>query len=155
MIDMPKVTAAHEKLKTLVGKWRGEEKIHPSPFDPKGGDAVGLVTNRLALDGFAVAHDYEQQRGGKTNFRGLGIFRWDGEQNVYVLHWLDSFGGPLSEMRGSFEGKVLQLVGAAPGGQSRATFDFGGDRRYAYRMEISPDGKQWSTFMEGTYTRSD
>ena len=75
MIQVPKLTQAHEKLKTLVGTWRGSETIHPSPFDAKGGEATGIVNNRLALDGFAVIQDYEQQRGGRTNFRGHGIFR--------------------------------------------------------------------------------
>lgn len=155
MIDVPKLTEAQEKLKTLVGNWRGPEIIHPSPFDPKGGEAAGIVNNRLALDGFAVIQDYEQQRGGRTNFRGHGIFRWDGNEKSYVLHWLDSVGGPLSEMRGSFDGRILQLVGRAATGHSRATFDFTRDRQYAYRMEVSPDGTKWFTFMEGDYSRTD
>src|SRR2546428_8728832 len=70
MIQVPKLTQAHEKLKTLVGTWRGTETIHPSPFDKKGGQATGIVNNRLAIDGFAVIQDYEQQRDGRTNFRG-------------------------------------------------------------------------------------
>ena len=57
MIQVPKLTQAHEKLKTLVGMWRGTETIHPSPFDKKGGQATGIVNNRLALDGFAVIQD--------------------------------------------------------------------------------------------------
>ena len=155
MIQVPELTEAHEKLKALVGTWRGTETIRPSPFDPKGGAALGIVSNRLALDGFAVIQDYEQQRDGRTNFRGHGIFRWDSDKNAYLLHWLDSVGGPVSEMRGSFNGNILQLVGQSPTGQSRATFDFSGQRRYTYRMEVSPDGQQWFSFIEADYSRTD
>ena len=155
MIQVPKLTQAHEKLKTLIGTWRGTETIHSSPFDPKGGKAIGIVSNRLALDGFAVIQDYEQQRDGRTNFRGHGIFRWDSDKDAYLLHWLDSVGEPLSEMRGSFNGNILQLVGQSPTGRSRATFDFSGLRRHTYRMEVSPDGQQWFTFIEADYSRMD
>jgi len=113
MIQVPELTEAHEKLKALVGTWRGTETIRPSPFDPKGGAALGIVSNRLALDGFAVIQDYEQQRDGRTNFRGHGIFRWDSNKNAYLLHWLDSVGGPLSDMRGSFKATSFNLSARA------------------------------------------
>ena len=58
-------------------------------------------------------------------------------------------------MRGTFNGNVLQLVGQAPSGQSRATFEFSGERRYTYRMEVSADGQQWFAFMEADYSRTD
>src|SRR2546430_16914410 len=110
-------------------------------FVPKGGDAIGICNNRLALDGFAVIQEYEQQRDGRTNFRGHDIFRWDSDKNAYLLHWLDSVGGPLSDMRGSFNSNILQLVGQSPNGQSRATLDFNGQLRYTHRMEAPPDGQ--------------
>ena len=40
-MEMPTPGAAHFKLERLVGLWMGEERVHPSPWDPKGGDAVG------------------------------------------------------------------------------------------------------------------
>ena len=58
-------------------------------------------------------------------------------------------------MRGSFKGNVLQLVGQAPTGHSRATFDFSGERRYTYRMEVSPDGQKWFPFIDADYARTD
>ena len=54
-MEMPKPTDVHKKLERLAGKWKGEEKMYPSPWDPNGGIAVGRVNNRPALDGFIAA----------------------------------------------------------------------------------------------------
>lgn len=153
-MEMPKVTDAHRKLDVLVGSWTGEERISPSPFDPQGGTAIGRVQNRAALDGFAVVQDYEQERGGKVTFRGHGIFRFDGMQNTYVMHWFDSMGMPPGEYRGTFDGNVLMLLSTTPFGQSRATFDFREKGRYVFKMDVSPDGANWHPFMEGSYQKS-
>ena len=56
-MEMPKPTAAHRRLEKLIGRWSGEERIHPSPFDPNGGLAMARLENRPALDGFAVVQD--------------------------------------------------------------------------------------------------
>jgi|GEM_PF-3960233 len=80
-MQMPKPTDAHRKLEKLAGSWHGEEQISPSPLDPVGGKAFGRLTNRLALDGFVVLQDYEQERDGVVNFRGHGVFGWDAAQS--------------------------------------------------------------------------
>ena len=152
-MDMPKLTDAHKKLELLAGRWKGEEKLSPSPWDPKGGIATGRVNNRPALDGFAVVQDYEQERNGAVSFQGHGIFSYDAYQKNYVLHWLDSMGMPVNEFRGSFEGRVLTLTNKGQMGFNRAVFDLGENDKYKFKMEISQDGKNWYTFMEGSYTR--
>ncbi len=150
-MEMPKLTDAHRKLEKLVGNWAGKETIKPSPFDPVGGAAVGRVDNRRALDGFAVVQNYEQERGGKVSFRGHGVFSWSVPENCYVLHWFDSMGFPVTEMKGQFEGDVLVLTSHSVMGHSRATFDVAKPGRYAFRMDMSQDGQQWMTFMDGEY----
>jgi hypothetical protein len=154
-MDMPRPTEAHRKLERIVGRWIGEERLHPSPWDAAGGTALGRVDNRLALDGFVVVQEYEQERNGAITFRGHGVVSWDATQQCYVMHWFDSMGMPPNVFRGSFDGGVLLLTGKDQQGQSRVTFDFSRDGEYTFRMEVSPDGSQWLTFMEGAYTRQD
>jgi hypothetical protein len=151
-MQMPTPAAAHQELERFVGTWRGEEQIFPSPFDPAGGTAIGRVRNVRALDGFAVVQDYEQERGGAVNFRGHGVFRYDPGQSRYEVHWFDSFGANANIMTGQFKGAVLTLENTT-GHRMRANWDFGTPGRYAYRMEISPDGTNWMPFMAGTYVR--
>ena len=42
-MEMPRLTPEHEALSMLVGSWQGAERIHPSGFDPVGGQAIGRV----------------------------------------------------------------------------------------------------------------
>lgn len=100
-MEMPKPADAHRKLERVVGRWTGEEKLFPSPWDPKGGTASSRVENRLALDGFAIVQDYEQERNGKICFRGHGVLRWEAQQQCYEMYWFDSMGMPPNIFRGN------------------------------------------------------
>lgn len=152
-MEMPHPSPEQENLSIIAGDWLGQEHIHPSPFDPVGGPAVGRVRNRVALDGFAIIHDYEQERNGIVNFQGHGIFRWDGDEECYILYWFDSLGQRPVEYRGGLHNGVLSLTAPQGQGFSRAVFDFSDEKRYHYRQEVSPDGDQWFVFMEGEYNR--
>jgi hypothetical protein len=150
---MPKPSPEQNALSILVGEWAGEEQILPGPFDPVGGPALGRAHNRLALDGFAVMHDYEQERRGAVNFRGHGVFRWDLRENCYLLHWFDSLGFAPSTFRGALENGTLTLTSRQEQGFTRAVYDLSQPGRYAYRQEVSPDGDKWLPFMTGEYRR--
>ena len=152
-MQMPKPTEAHKKLERLTGKWKGEEKMYPSPWDPNGGMAVGRVNNRPALDGFTVVQDYEQERNGAVSFRGHGVFSYNAMQQCYVLHWWDTMGMPPNEFKGTIEGNILTMTDKNSQGLNRAVFDLRQEGKYNFKMEVSQDGKQWHTFMEGNYNR--
>ena len=152
-MEMPKPTEAHRKLAALAGRWTGQETIPPCPWDPKGGTAVGHCDNRVAVDGFIVVHDYEQVRNGAVNFRGHGVFTHDSAANCYVLTWWDSMGVAANVFKGNFNGDTLQMTCVDHQGHSRTTWTFPAPNTYTFRMEMSQDGKQWMTMMEGNYTR--
>lgn len=150
---LPALTEPHRRLERLVGSWRGEEKLEPTPLDPQGATAVASVRNVLGLDGFAVVQDYAQERDGRTTLRGHGLFRWDQERQEYVLHWFDSMGQEPTEYRGTFDDGVLSLQCLRAEGRTRAVWDFREPKRHTFRMEVSPDGKRWFLAMEGRYER--
>jgi hypothetical protein len=152
-MEMPQITQAHRKLEKLVGDWEGEEHLFPSPIDPQGGTTRARVHNVLALDGFAVIQDYEQQRGAAVNFRGHGVFAWNSALQCYTLHWFDSMGMPPVVYQGSFDGDVLALSYRSDQGFFRATFDYSRPNQSTFRQEVSPDGQQWFPFLEGSYTK--
>ena len=152
-MDMPRPGAEHEKLKLFAGRWTGEEKIHPSPMDPKGGAANARVENRIALDGFVVVQDYEQERGGGVTFRGHAVIWYDAARKLYVMDWWDTMGMGRADFLGVFEGNRVALISEGPMGKARATFDFAGKDRYTFTMDVSMDGRNWAMFMEGSYTR--
>lgn len=148
-MEMPKPGPAQEKLKTFVGEWRGREKMHPSPWMPEGGVRDAKVSNRIALDGFAVVQDYVQSDNGRPAFSGHAVILKNPHADSYQMHWFDSFSPSLFE--GSFDGKRAIFTSKSPMG--RATFEFSG-RTYKFRMEGSQDGTNWAPLMDGEYERA-
>jgi Protein of unknown function (DUF1579) len=150
-MDMPKPGDAHTRLHRLAGQWGGEETVHPAPHDP-GGSATAFLNNRIALDGFTVVQEYEQYREGRPTYSGHGVFWFDPVASQYVMTWFDSMMGAAFDFRGDFDGDVLRLANALPGGGFvRATFDCGMPGEYVFVMEVSMDGESWAPSMEGAY----
>ena len=154
MMGMPTPQEQHKKLQVLTGRWTGEETIHPSPWDPKGGTAVGRSEGRVDLDGFFVITDYVQERGGQVSYRGHGVFGYDAQQGCYTLNWFDSMGmGQWTPARGTWEGNTLTFRNQTPMGHSKYIYTFLDDKRHTFSIENSQDGKSWAKFMESTYTK--
>jgi hypothetical protein len=83
------------------------------------------------------------------------VFTWDKAGSCYALHWFDSTGGPPALFTGSFDNQVLMLTSRNSQGYMRVAWDFSKEKMYTYTMGVSPDGKQWFPFMNGTYKRAD
>jgi len=154
MHDMPEPGENHRRLNQLAGRWSGQEKMHPSPWDPKGGMATARCDNKVAVDGFLITHEYEQERNGVVNFRGHGVFTYDANEKCYVMHWWDSMGMGANIFKGNFNGNTLQMTCPHCDFSTRATWEFPEANRYRFRMECSQDGKQWNTMVEGDYTKA-
>ena len=154
-MEMPRVNENHRKLEALVGSWTGEETIHPSPWDPNGGPAIGKREMRMDLDGFFLVTDYVETRDGKVSYRGHGVYGWDDKESCYTMYWFDSIGGggPPVPARGTWEGDVLTFEEKTPFGYTRFVYNIG-DGVHDLRIENSKDGVKWTTFMDGHYVRS-
>jgi len=153
-MQMPKPSKFHKKLEALVGDWSGDEVMHPSPWDPKGGTAKGRYKARVIAGGFGVAQEYEQKQGGKVVFTGHGVFGYDPTEGCYLWHWSDCMSGvPCVATKGKWEGNKLVWQHQGPMGHARYTHTFLRGGKVAFTMESSPDGKEWSPMMEGLYTK--
>jgi hypothetical protein len=130
MTEMPKPTEAHRKLDCFAGHWTGQERMFPSPWDPQGSTAVGRCNNRVAVDGFVIVHDYEQEREGAINFHGHGVFTYGTAEKSYVLYWWDSMGMATNVFKGNFEGNAAN---ALPG----SSWDQPGDMGFPGRQPLS------------------
>jgi hypothetical protein len=152
-MDMPKPSAGHKRLELLAGTWEGKETMYPSQWDPKGGVAVGRNKSHMALDGFALINDYEQERDGVITFSGHGIYTFDPKKEQYSLYWLDSMGSPLEVFLGGFAGDVLTLGHGAPPFHVRLTWDMTQSGLMASKMEMSEDGTTWKKLFDAEYRR--
>jgi hypothetical protein len=153
-IEMPVPQPEHKKLEALTGTWTGEEKMHPSPWDPQGGPATSRTEGRVALGGFFVITNYTQHRNGQLSYEGHGVYGWDPAKRAFLMWWFDSIGSiPPGPARGVWEGNTLTFSSTSPMGHQRYVYTFEGHDRQRFRLEQSQDGKQWTLFMEGTYRR--
>jgi hypothetical protein len=151
-MEMPKPAAEHQRLAQLAGVWAGEEKMHPSPFAPAGGVAMGRWQNRMGLGGFHLIADYEQERGGVVSFQGHAVIGYDSAQR-YTMHWFDSSGMGHTASTGSWQGHTLVLSLESPLGHSRYVFELAAADRFLFRIDNAADGRTWTTFLEGEYHR--
>ena len=152
-MQMPQPSAGHLRLEKLTGHWEGEETMHPSQWDPKGGIAVGRMTSRLALNGFALISDYEQERDGVITFTGHGVFTFGQKDELYTLHWFDCMGTPPEVFEGRFDDNVLTLAHGGPGMHARTTYDLTDSQHMLSKMEMSQDGVTWNTLFDGRYEK--
>ncbi len=154
-MEMPKPSAGHLSLEKLAGHWEGEDTMHPSQWDPKGGIAVGRTTSRLALNGFALISDYEQERDGIITYTGHGVYTFRPKDELYALHWFDCLGTTPEIFEGRFDGDILTMAHGGPGMHARMTYDLSDSRHMVSKMEMSQDGVTWNTLFDGRYERKD
>ena len=152
-MKMPEPSAGHQMFEKLAGSWDGEEKLHPSPWDPAGGAARGRMKARVDLNGFALIIDYEQERDGAVTFRGHGVLTFNPKDELYTLTWFDCMGSPPEVFRGRFENEILQVAHGGPGMHARLGYDFREAGYLSKTMELSQDGNTWSRFFDGRLKR--
>ena len=153
-MEMPKPDANHHKLLAMVGEWEGEEQMHPSPWDPEGGESTGRLVASMELDGFFLLSHYEQVRGGMVTFRGHGVYGFDAHSGKHTMHWFDTMGNdPGAPAMGLWKENSVAFTNKHQFGQGRYTYTFLEDGVYKFKMETSQDGENWTPMMDATYRR--
>jgi hypothetical protein len=154
-MQMPTVGPEQKKLNALMtGVWRGEEKLYPSDWDPRGGAAFGTWVCHASLDGFVLEVDYTEERDGKIMYRGHGVHGWDAQDNCFIAYWFDNIGMmPKAPVRATLDGnRYTYQSNDGPAGWSRMTYEWKGEV-FEFRIDRSKDGQAWSPMHEGRYTR--
>lgn len=154
-MQMPTPGEHHQKLHALVGDWRGEEKFHPSPWDPNGGVGTSRCVARMDLDGFYLITDYTQERDGRVSYRGHGVYGYDLSKQKYQMYWFDVMGIDAgAPALGTWVGDTLVYSQTHQGRHGRYTYQFRSPDEYTFMIEQSHDGESWKRFLEGIYRRS-
>jgi hypothetical protein len=155
-MHMPTVGSEQKKLNELwTGTWRGEERLWPSEWDPKGGAAFGTWVVHPSLDGFSLVIDYTEERDGKVAYRGHGIHTWDPNAKTFLAYWFDNIGVPPTQgTRATLEAnRYWYETDEGPQGWTRMSYQWT-DNRLEFRIEKSKDSrKTWQPVHEGRYTR--
>lgn len=151
-MEMPKPGPGHARLEILAGEWEGEEHMHPSQWDPKGGTAIGRNKGRMSLRGFALINEYEQERDSVITFSGHGVMTFDPKEDLYSLHWFDCMGSPPEVFTGNWDGEVLTM---SHGGHmhARITYEMSTLDEMKSSMDMSQDGERWNRLFDARYKR--
>jgi hypothetical protein len=146
-----------KKLDYFAGSWTTESTIAQGPWG-MGGKFTSTTTNEwMAGNFFLQGHDefkMPPELGGEG--KGASFIGYDTEQNVYTLDAFNSQ-GRREAWTGSVTGDTWTWTGsqtyAGQAFQQKMTMKILSPTSYSVKFEISMDGKDWMTFMEGKSTK--
>lgn len=142
-------------LDAMTGTWLGEERLSPTPWDQRGGMAVGRTQARAGIGGLAVLADYAEERDGAIVFRGHGLYSWDAVGGTYCMYWFDSVLPCPTHLpaRGTWDGDTLAFDVPGDEADYRYVYDFLAPGFYEFRIEYRTADAPWAIAMRGEYVR--
>jgi hypothetical protein len=145
-----------KKFEPLIGEWVSEGEDKATPLGPAG-KTSGRSSIQWIFNGFYVEWQYFYIVGGGPKIEGREIDCYDPISKTYPGRWFESDGSYTSGTY-SFKGNVISFQGTVTTAtrkfELRQTYTFTPDfRGYAYKGEISLDGKTWLVLSEGKGTK--
>jgi hypothetical protein len=151
--QMPKPGPEHKKLSYFVGHWKTEGDMKPGPMGP-GGKFSGTDDCKWLGEFFVTCNTNGSGAMGKIS--GIGVMGYDGAKKTYTWNGFNSMGENESAS-GTVDGKTWTYTNEnVMGGKTykgRYTMVEQGPDAYTYKLEMSEDGKNWTTAMEGKSTK--
>lgn len=155
-MDIPKPGPEHKKLDFFVGHWTSEGDTKPGPMGP--GGKFTMQENSEWMDGgyFVVIHS-KYSGGGMPNGTSTAYMGYDTQEKVYTYDEFNSMGEHIHST-GMLDGDTFTWTSDMKMGpqtmKGRFTMKLTPPSAYAYKFEVSPDGKDWSLVMEGKDTKA-
>ncbi len=149
----PQIQKPIEKLGYFVGQWTTAGTILPGPWGAGGKFGWKETTKWMTGNFFVIGHwDFTMPRelggGGEEIF----VMGYDARQNVYTFDAFSSQG--LHQVsRGTLTDDTWTWMSEALSGgqamQQKMTMKVMSPKSYRLKFELSTDGVNWTTFMEG------
>jgi len=155
-MDIPKPGPEHKKLDFFVGHWTSAGDMKPGPMGP--GGKFTMEENTEWMDGgyFVVIHS-KYSGGGMPSGTSTAYMGYDSQEKVYTYDEFNSM-GEHTHSTGTVDGDTWTWLSDLKMGpqtmKGRFTMKLMPPGAYAYKFEISTDGKDWSTVMDGKDTRT-
>ena len=146
-----------KKLDYFVGNWTTEATISPGPWG-NGGKFTSTATGEW-MEGnfFVVTHsDFKMPPELGGDGKEMSVMGYDTQQNMYLSEGFNSQGNHESS-KGTVSGDTWTWNSEANyGGQDikqRMTLKVLSPTSFTMKFEVSMDGTNWMTFMEGKATK--
>lgn len=143
-----------KKLDYFAGNWKSEGEMKLSPFGPGGKFSATEQNEWMAGGFFLLSHADENTPMG--NGKGLAIFGYDTNDKVYTYQAYNSM-GEAEHATGKQAGDTWtwtneeKMQGKLMRG--RYTIKTLSPTSYTFKFEMSPEGGEWATVMEGKATK--
>jgi len=144
-----------KKLEMFVGDWTAEGTQTPGPGATS--SRWTMTTHAEWMEGnFFLVERSEMDLGSMGKGKNLAVMGYDPDRGLYTYRAFSSF-GEVEDAAGKWEGDTLTWTSIEHMGgktmQGRFTMKILSPMAYTMKFELSPDGKQWMTAMEGKATK--
>jgi hypothetical protein len=151
----PKPGPELKKLDYFVGTWTMDGDLKPGPMGP-GGKMTG--TEHIEwMDGGFFLTSHSNFKSAMGNGTGLAVMGYNADDKVYTYDEYNSV-GDAEHSKGTVDGDTWTWSSDEKmGGQTmkaRFTMKILSPTSYSFKYEMSPDGTNWSTVMDGKSTKS-
>lgn len=150
-MPIPKPAPELSKLDYFAGDWISDGDMKPGPMGP--GGKISSTDEAHWMEGkfFLVIHS--KFGGAMGSGTGISIMGYDPEHKVYTYNEFNSM-GQAERSTGTVDGDTWTFTSDENfGGQimkGRFTMKIQSPTAYTYKFDISPDGNQWTTVMDGS-----
>jgi hypothetical protein len=152
--DAPKPAPEHKKLDYFAGAWSLSGEMKPGSMGSGGSMTESEKCVWMEGNFFLVCHsDFNSSMGNGT---GVAVMGYSTDDKAYTYREFNSW-GEFEDSRGSLDGDNWTWVSDEKMGGStmkgRFSMKITSPTTYNFTFEMSPDGKSWSTVMEGKATK--
>ncbi len=152
----PKPYPEMKKLQPFIGDWITESDAKATPLGPAG-KTSGKTNGRWLFGGFYLEWQYSYANASGQKIEGREIDCYDPITKTFPARWFESDGSYTSGVY-TPNGNVITFLGTTTTAtrkfEYRQTYTYAPDgMSYAYKEEISLDGKTWILSAEGKGTR--
>jgi Protein of unknown function (DUF1579) len=144
-----------KKLEMFTGDWTAEGTQTPEPGVPS--SKWSMTTHSEWMEGnFFLVERSDLDLGAMGKGKNLAVMGFDPDRGVYTYRAFSSF-GEVEDAAGKLEGDTFTWASTEHMGgktmQGRFTMKILSPTSYTMKFELSSDGKQWVTGMEGKATK--
>ena len=153
-MEMPKPGPEHKKLDQFAGSWTLDGDMKPGPMGPGGKMTESEKCEWMEGGFFLVCRtDFKSAMGNGT---GLSILGYSPDDKSYTYREFNSW-GEFDDSKGSVDGDTWTWTSDEKMGgmamKGRFTMKITSSTTYNFTFEMSQDGKQWNTVMDGRATK--
>lgn len=156
-MQMPKRAPELKKVEYFAGTWISEGNMKPGPMGP-GGKMTMTERNKWMDGGFFLTMHSEFTTAAMGSGSGMAYMGYETGKKVYTYDEFNSM-GESQHSTGTVNGDTWTWIGEQHmGGNTRRTrfiIKTLSPTSYTFRFEMSPDGNNWSTTMEGKATKEE